>query len=162
MKSRRQQGYLIIEVLIYIGMVFLLLGIGYMAMYRCINNSVALRRNADDITAILHAGEHWRADIRASIGPPRIETSDWEQAIHLPGRDGETLYLYSHEAMFRRHGEGPWVQVLTNIKSSVVISDASQSTTSLRWELELASRGKPHRIRPLFTFIAVPTANPLP
>jgi hypothetical protein len=162
MKSPRQQAYLMIEVLIYIGMVFLLLGIGYMAMYRCINNSVALRHNADDITTVLHAGEHWRADIRSSTGPPRIETSDWEQVIHLPGRDAETLYLYSHEAMFRRHGEGPWVQVLTNIKSSVITADESHATTSLRWELELASRGKPHRIRPLFTFIAVPAVKPMP
>jgi hypothetical protein len=160
MNSRREHAYLMVEVLVYIGMVFLLLGIGYMAMYRCISNSVALRRNADDISTALHVGERWRTDIRASTGQPRIETSDWEQVLHLPADDREIIYLYSHQAVFRRNGEGPWVQVLTNIKTSAILADARQNVTALRWELELATRGKPHRVRPLFTFIGVPVVKP--
>lgn len=162
MKSRREQAYLMVEVLVYIGMVFLLLGIGYMAMYRCINNSVALRRNADDISTALHVGERWRADVRASTVLPRIEVSNSAQTLQLNTGDREIVYRYSNDALFRRAGEGPWVQVLTNIKSSNIETDARQSVTALRWELELATRGKPHRTRPLFTFLSVPGAKPAP
>jgi hypothetical protein len=160
MKSRNQRGYLMIEVLVYIGMVFMLLGIGYMAMYRCISNSVALRHNADDIGTVLHVGERWRADIRSATAAPMIETSNSEQVLHLPNRDREILYLYSREALFRRNGEGPWVQVLTNIKSSVIATDPRQTLTALRWELELATREKHHHVRPLFTFIGVSAVKP--
>ena len=160
MKSRARHGYLMIEVLVYIGLVFMLLGIGYLAMYRCINNSVALRRNADDITTALHVGERWRSDIRSATAAPVIETSNSEQVLHLPNRDREILYLYSREALFRRSGEGPWVQVLTNIKSSVIAADSRQTVTALRWELELATREKHHHVRPLFTFIGLSAVKP--
>ena len=40
------RAYLMIEALVYIAVVFVLLGAGYAAMYRCVDNSIALRRNA--------------------------------------------------------------------------------------------------------------------
>ena len=61
-----QRGYLLIEALVYIAVVVTLLGVAYAAMYRCVDRSFALRRNADDITSALHAGERWRADVRAA------------------------------------------------------------------------------------------------
>src|ERR1019366_10279726 len=54
-------GYLLIEALVYIGVVAALLGVAYAAAYRSIDRSIALRRSADDITSALHAGERWRA-----------------------------------------------------------------------------------------------------
>src|SRR4029077_12950063 len=59
----RQGGYLLTEALVYIGLLFVILGVGYLAMDRSIDNSVLLRRNADDIANALHAGERWRADV---------------------------------------------------------------------------------------------------
>src|SRR5437762_13791685 len=48
-RSRSADGYLLIEMLVYISILLMLLAFGYTALYRCINNSVALRHNADDI-----------------------------------------------------------------------------------------------------------------
>jgi hypothetical protein len=46
---QRNHGYLLVECLAYIGVLFVLLGVSYLALFRCINNSVALRRNAEDL-----------------------------------------------------------------------------------------------------------------
>src|SRR5439155_11435731 len=73
LKPQVRSGYMLIEALVYIGVSFLLLGIGFAAMYRCIDNSVGLRRSADDITSALHAGERWRADVRATVRPVQLE-----------------------------------------------------------------------------------------
>jgi hypothetical protein len=174
MKTRRQSpvsgsrpgrrlkppGYLLIEALVYIGVVFVVLGVGYEALYRCMDCSVALRWNADDITNALHAGERWRADVRSANRPIRLEQTPAEQTLYLPGAHGEIAYRFSTNAVFRRAGEGDWVCLLTHVKSSTIQSDLRQHLTAWRWELELAPRQKgsvrPARVRPLFTFIAVP------
>ena len=69
----RQAGFTLIETVVYLSALFVLLGAGYMAMYRCIDRSVALRRNAEGLTSALRAGEHWRADVRSATGPIRSE-----------------------------------------------------------------------------------------
>src|SRR5260370_40422825 len=88
-------AYLMIECLVYIGVVFALLGAGYAAMYRCIDNSVALRRSADDITRSLRAGERWRADVRFAHGPSRLEKSGAEQLLQIPTERGDIAYRCS-------------------------------------------------------------------
>jgi len=149
-----------IECLIYIGVLFTLMGVGYSALYRCIDNSTALRRSVDDITAALHAGERWRADVRLASGPPRIETTAEGQLLYLTTANGEILYRSSADTIQRKLGMGAWVTVLDNIKSSRLESDPRKNITAWRWELELQTRKKasanPSRILPLFTFIAVP------
>src|ERR1041384_5004380 len=65
-RGSRVQGYLMVEALVYIGVVFVVLGVGYAALYRCIDNSAVMRRTANDITKAMHAGERWRADVRAA------------------------------------------------------------------------------------------------
>ena len=155
-----QRGYLLIEALIYIGVLTALLGVGYAAMYRCIDSSIALRRNADEITGALHAGERWRADVRAANSQPRLESTDDGQLFHLGSARGAVAYRVSTNAVFRRLGEGPWVRLLANAKSSTMTADPRKHVTAWRWELELQPRQsgsvKPSRVRPLFTFIAVP------
>src|SRR6202158_5426895 len=79
-------AYLMTEALVYIGVSFLLLGVGYAVMYRCVNNSIALRRNAEDIARTLRAGEQWRADVRSATSPGRWETTDTGRILRLPGK----------------------------------------------------------------------------
>lgn len=155
-----QPGYLLIEALVYIAVIVALLGAGYAAMYRCIDSSIALRRNADDITSALHAGERWRADVRAARQPVRLEDTADGQLLYLPRATNEVVYRFSTNAVSRRLGAGPWLRLLPSVKSSTMKSDPRQHATAWCWELELAPRTqasvKPGRVRPLFTFIAVP------
>ena len=72
---------------------------GYAAMYRCIDSSIALRRNADDITSALHAGERWRADVRSATNQ-----SAWKS--RMPGsssisraRAAPVVYRFSTNAV---------------------------------------------------------------
>jgi len=158
--SRGRRAYLMIEALVYIAVIVALLGAGYAAMYRCIDSSLALRRNADDIANALHAGERWRADVRAAASQIHVEDTDAGQLLYLESARGSAIYRFSTNAIFRRLGEGPWVRLLPNVKSSSMAADRREHVTAWRWELELATRTqgsvKPGRVRPLFTFVAVP------
>jgi hypothetical protein len=155
-----QRGYLLTEALVYIAVVFVLLGAGYAAMYRCVDSSIALRRNVDDITGALHAGERWRADMRSATHVVRLERTGDGQLLRLEGPKGTVAYRCSTNTIFRRVGDGPWARLLPNVKASTMEADPREYVTAWRWELELATRTKgsvkPGRVRPLFTFIAVP------
>jgi len=152
---RPLRAFLLIEALVYIGVSSLLLGIGFAAIYRCIDNSVALRRNADDITTALHMGERWRADVRAASGPVRLEKLADEQILHLLGGSHEITYRFAEHTAFRRVDAGSWVQLLGRFKSSFVESERRSNVTAWKWELELETRAKAGKVRPLLTFFAV-------
>ena len=155
-----QRAYLLIEVLVYIAVIGVVLGAGYAAMYHCIDSSIALRRVADDITSALHAGERWRADVRSATSPPRVENTEAGQLFYLQSAQGAVEYSFSTNGISRRLGEGAWVRLLPNVKSSTMTADPRKQVTAWRWELELRPRVtgsiKPGRVRPLFTFMAVP------
>jgi hypothetical protein len=155
-----EQGYLLIEALVYIAVIVALLGAGYAAMYRCVDSSIALRRNADDITGALHAGERWRADVRTATSQPRVENTDAGQLLYLEGARGTVVYRFTTNAVFRSVSGGPWAHVLEHVKASVMAPDKRENVTAWRWELEIQPRAKgsvkPGRVRPLFTFLAVP------
>ena len=123
-----------------------------------------MRRNADDITAALHAGERWRADLRSASGKVRLETVEGEQLLHLENSRGGASYRFSTNAVYRRVGPGQWSQLLANVQSSAMEPDPRQNVKAWRWELELKPRlrgaAKAGRIRPLFTFLAVPAQAP--
>jgi hypothetical protein len=118
---------------------------------------VRLRRNADDIAQALHAGERWRADVRAASGPIRFESTDAARILRLPGHRGEVAYQFTTNTVLRRVGNGTWTSLLNNVQSSAMESDQRLNVSAWRWELELKPRSKkPGRVRPLFTFLAVP------
>ena len=155
-----QRAYLLIEALVYIAVIVALLGVGYAAMYRCVDSSLALRRNADDIASALHAGERWRADVRAATTQVRAENTDAGQHLYLEGARGTVTYRFATNAVLRSVNAGPWLHVLSSVKSSTMTTDKREYVTAWRWELELQTHAygsvKPGRVRPLFTFIAVP------
>jgi len=155
-----RRAYLLIEALVYIGVLTALLGVSYAALYRCIDSSIALRRNADEITSALHAGELWRADVRSATAQPRLETTDAGQLLCLDSRRGAVTYRFTTNALFRQLDSGSWVCLLRNVKSSAMIADPRKEVAAWRWELELQPRQsgsvKPGHIVPLFTFLAVP------
>jgi hypothetical protein len=156
--KRQEHGYLILETGVYIFVLLILMGVAYAAMYRCIDRSVALHKNADALISALRAGEHWRADVRAATGA--IRTQEDSPQLLIPTGHGEILYRFETNAILRRAGSNSWYTLLPNVRSSQMQSDARQHTAAWRWELELLPVKKDgsntNRIRPLFTFIAVP------
>ena len=158
---QRNHGYLLIECLVYILVLFVLLGVSYLALFRCINNSVSLRRNADDISKALHIGECWRADVRSATGKIRFVETNFVQVLYLPNLRGQTVYCFASNSISRSYNGGPWSQLLTNVASSTMAPDRRKSVTAWYWNLELRTRRNNSRVCPLFTFMSVPeTAAP--
>lgn len=159
------RGYLLTEALVYIGLVFVLLGVGYAALYRFIDNSVVLRRSTEDISRAMHAGERWRSDVRSAVGI-HLETTRDSEILHLSNPRGEVEYTARGGAVLRRVGAGPWVSVLKDVKASSMQAERQFNVTAWRWELELQPQTKgiikPGRVRPLFTFLAAPRAVSTP
>ena len=164
MKTRsiqRNCGYLLIECLVYILVLFILLGVSYLALFSCINNSVALRRNAEDISKALHIGECWRTDVHLATGNIRVVETNSVQLLYLPNLRGQTVYCFASNSISRSHNGGPWSQLLTNVASSTMAPDRRKTVAAWCWNLELRTRRNNSRVCPLFTFMSVPeTAAP--
>lgn len=154
------RGYMLIEVLVYMGILLILLGLGYAALYDSMENSIALRRNADDIVKALQAGESWRADVRAATSV-RSETNAQGLLLLLRGPSGEVDYRFATNTVFRRLGGNAWRDVVSHVKATSFVFDPRLKMPVWRWELELLpSTTRFTHIRPLFTFLSVPFAKP--
>ncbi len=155
--SRAANGIMLIECLVYTVVLLILLGVAYIAFYRCMENSVALRRNAEDIATALQAGERWRADVRAATGLIHFETVGDASVLRLPTTRGEITYTFTTNTVLRGVGDSPVVCLLPSVTASVMESESRQGIAAWRWELALKPRSKkPVRVQPLFTFLAVP------
>ncbi len=153
----RIDAFTLIEMLVYMGVMVIVLGIAYAATYRSMDASAALRRNANDISRALGAGERWRADMRNAKSPPQIETLGAETILHMPQPNGEIAYRFTSNSILRRVQPGPWAVILRDVQNSAMLADRRDNVTAWRWELELqTSRKAITRTRPLFTFISVP------
>ena len=159
-RDRSRQGILLIECLVYMGALFAVLGVAYSVCFGFWDNTIRLRRNADDIAAALRTGERWRDDVRSATGPLRVEDAPEGTVLHIPRKTGEILYRFSETSISRRSNEtGPWIPLLARVKSSDMQEDKRRQVTAWRWEIELMAHSKSVRLRPLFTFEAVP--NPV-
>jgi Tfp pilus assembly protein PilE len=157
------RGISIIECLVYGFVLLILLGITYSAFYRCVENSYALRRSAEDTAAALRAGERWRADIRSATGSIQSEATPDGAFLHLQSPHGAVDYHFTSNAVLRRAQSGPWAPLLASVKASAMQADPRGDVAAWRWELELRPRSKkPVRMTPLFTFIAVPERSSTP
>ena len=153
-------GYLLTECLIYLSVVLVLLTVGYLATYRCMKNSVTLRRSAEDIAQALSIGEIWREDVRRA-DRVRWVNSDGVEMWFLEGAATTNAYALSDNRLSRWTDNGPWVTVLANVEKTSMQPDKRAHVEAWRWELELKTRTRFARVVPLFTFTAVPgTAEP--
>jgi len=155
-------AFTLVECLVYMSMLLVLLGVGYTAMYKSMDASSGLRRNASDITHALDAGERWREDVRAATQSPRVErVSDDKTLLHIPQPNGEVTYQFATNTILRRAGSGEWSLALEHVNTSAFISDARKNVTAWKWEVELQPYRKSlTRLHPLFTFLAVPANAP--
>jgi hypothetical protein len=154
-RKRHPGGIMLVECMVYIAGFFLITGLAFAAYYRSLDNSRGLRQNADDITRALKAGERWRADVRSARRPLALEQAGGEQVLHIPQASGEIIYLFAQGAVWRKTPtESLPVSWLAAVKDSRMLQDTRDGVAAWRWELELASRQKVVRLRPLFTFMA--------
>ncbi|MGZ4986421.1 MAG: hypothetical protein ACXWBP_00125 [Limisphaerales bacterium] len=156
MKTRLQhrtssQGIMLLEAIAYIAMLVLVLGVGGSLLYRAWSNNIAMRRNADDITRTLIAGELWRTDVRTATGP--IISQDGHE-LHIPSAKGEIVYAFADGAVSRK-ASGQQPRTLAHVASSQMQSDRRTQVSGWRWEVELQHNRKDLQFRPLFTFEAV-------
>lgn len=149
----RSRGISLIECLVYLGAFALIFGLGLLASFRCFDNASSLRRNSDDITQALQAGELWRADIRTATQPIKFDAT--EQMLRITRGEAEIAYKFSENQILRRpRTNAAWFVVLQHVEQSQMTADPRSHTQAWRWELELRPRRQPALLRPLFTFTA--------
>jgi Tfp pilus assembly protein FimT len=155
-QSARRHGFLLIEYLIYFAVLAVVIVVTMRAFYHCWDNSKELRRNADDIIRVLHAGEQWRADVRAANAAVQLTQTDDAEQLLIPSATGPIIYTYTHGEL-RRQSSSPAADnlLLSNLQSSQIQSDPRRRVTAWTWEVELKPTRKDAKVRPLFTFETV-------
>jgi Tfp pilus assembly protein PilE len=149
---RGRAGYLLLELLVFMALMAVILGLAFSAYYRCADNSKRLQQNAADILAATEAGERWRDDIRlasnASLEPDGV----------IMTQSGDTVeYRFDQQSIWRHSAHtSHTICLLTKIKTSTMRPEARRQVSAWRWEVELQARKAPPYLRPLFTFEAVP------
>ena len=135
----------------YVTLFFIVAGMAFALYYRSEERTRFLRRDADDIAAALKAGERWRADIRAAHAMPQAD----EKGIHLRNRTEDIHYFTRDNAVWRQVADRRPVLMLGNVKNSAMLKEQRQIVAGWKWDVELLTRQKNARVRPLFTFFAV-------
>lgn len=150
-------GFTLFECLAYVAFMAIIISIGSMTFSKAWTQSTLIRRNADATVRALHAGERWRADIRRACGPIRVVAGPEGEAVHIPTSGGEVVYRSVPDAILVQAGPGaPEVTLLKEVKTSRMTGERREKLTAWQWDLELKQTREDARIRPLFTFKAVP------
>jgi len=157
-----QRGYLLLECLVYIAALAVIMVVTMRGFYHCWDNTKALRHNADDIIRVLHAGEQWRADLRAATAPVQLTRAGDAEQLRIPCAAGPIVYTFAKGELRRQTSFPAATNLLfTNIHSSQMQSDPRQVVTAWTWELELQPTRKDAKVCPRFTFETVAGAASL-
>ncbi|MEW6158200.1 MAG: hypothetical protein AB1813_12250 [Verrucomicrobiota bacterium] len=157
-RTRRIQnvaGYLLVEMMIYIILFAVVMGMAMAAFSKCLDISRDLDRNASDIIQATRAGERWRADIRSAAQPPKEVELDGRNFFEIETTEGLIVYHFGAGIVWRKEGEQSWRPLLSRVKSSRMIADRRQFVQGWSWEIEMQSRKRIVRVPPLFSFLAV-------
>jgi len=154
-EGRRIAGVMLTEVLVYLAVFAILTSIAFAAFYLCWDHTRALVATTDDITAAVHAGERWRADIRSATGKITVEMLTNGEQVRIPQKNGEVVYRYQNGGLWRKLASSPSEQrVFEKVKASQMRSELRNGVTAWRWELELPLRRSQTQLPLLFTFEA--------
>ncbi|MGO8839103.1 MAG: hypothetical protein ACLQAH_17240 [Limisphaerales bacterium] len=159
--ARTRAGYLLIECLVYLSVIVVVLGLGTGAFYVCWDHSKALLYATDDITAALHAGERWRADIRGATGKITVEITAEGKRLRIPRGTNELIYSFNGGEVRRQIAPSNFSELLlARVKASEMVMETRGPVAAWRWELALTPRRKETRLPLEFTFEAA--AQPTP
>jgi Tfp pilus assembly protein PilE len=149
----QRAGYLLLEMMVFLALMAVIVGLAFSAYYRCADNSKRLQENAADILATVQAGERWRDDIRLAR-----ETAVEEGGVKLIQSSDTVEYRFAQDSIWRHSAQtGRTIRLLSKVKTSTMRPEVRRQVSAWRWEVELQSRKAPPYLRPLFTFEAVPT-----
>lgn len=150
-------GVMLIECIVYIAIVLVIFGVAFSLFYTCSDNYVGLRRNAEDITAVLHAGERWREDVRRAVAPVDHWQSESGPTMFIPQTHSDVYYLFSDASVWRfSSSNSPAEKVLSRVHLSSMRTDLREYVSACSWGVELKPRRKGPRVTPAFHFVAVP------
>jgi hypothetical protein len=159
--ARARAGYLLIECLIYLSVFVVILGLALGAFYVCWDYSKALYYATDDITAALHAGERWRADIRSATGKIAVETTPEGERLRIPQGTDELIYSFNAGEVHRQLASSDFSELLLpKVSVSQMVTEKRGPVAAWRWELELTPRRRETHLPLWFTFEAA--AKPTP
>lgn len=158
-RTHARSGVMLVECIVYIAVLFVILNVAVATLFRVLDHTRGVQRVSADVARALDAGERWRTEIRAADGPLRLVNAGDFQALHIPRESGEVVYVYDGTNVLR-HGiavrsKGPF---LVRVSNSRFVLDQRAGVRSWRWEVELESRRLQPKLKPLFTFQAVPPA----
>jgi hypothetical protein len=152
----KRSGVMLIECLVYIFVFAILLGGGMAAFYFCWDHTRAVIFTAGEIESTLHAGETWRADVRAATGDIVVENTTLGEIVRIPRHEKEIVYRFSDGELRREIPAQNYSRVLLpKVKTSGMKTTPRSGVTAWRWEMELTPRRKGARLPLLFTFEAV-------
>lgn len=154
-----EAGILLVECIVYCAVVMVIFALALAAFNRMAVRTGELQRNTHDIERVLKAGELWRKDVRTATAPCRFEAGDEFIAFVIPQGTNEIVYSNDGTNIHRRVSLSPWQVTVAGVKQSRFELDLRENVAAWRWEIELAQRQKVTRVKPLFTFLAVPGAN---
>lgn len=148
------RGFSLVECLVYISVFALVMFLAMQVFFQTRDSADRLRRNADDITRTLHAGERWREDIRTATGTPRVVEENGQVWLAIPRGTNLTVYAHFKTGVWRQESTNTtWVPALTRVKTSRMEPDVRAHVTAWRWEVELQMKDDKKHTRPLFTFL---------
>ncbi len=150
-----RRAFSLLETLVYVAVLAVVSSVAFAAYYRTSDTTRQLTRNADDITRALRAGEGWRADVRAAVGPLRLDDRPKRTVLHIPSARGEIRYRFENSECWRETEEASApLRCLDRVVGTRFEREARGGVSAWRWELELASTRRHATVKPLFTFLA--------
>jgi hypothetical protein len=153
--ARRCSGVSLIECLVYIAVFAILLGGGMAAFYFCWDHTRAVIFTTSEIESALHAGETWRADVRAATGKISVETTAAGETVKIPEGEKEIVYRSSNGELRREiPAQKSSRLLLEKVKASEIKIAPRDGAAVWCWELELTPRRKETQFPLLFTFEA--------
>jgi hypothetical protein len=157
------RAFSLIECLVYMGILMLLVGLALAGFYRTLKQTSNLEKNAADIVRAVQAGERWREDIRLATGVPQWIGAGPTRELHIPQASGDVAFVFRDNAVWRRSAPAhAWEPLLAQVKDSKMIEDRRPRVIAWRWDVELQENQKVARVRPLFSFLAVPPPGKQP
>lgn len=149
----RARGATLIEMLIYIGLLAVVLGVGVNGLIRVWGVHGTLRRQSDAIVLAGDTGERWRADIRAATGPIR---SDDGTTLTIPVGDRVVTWGFGNGIVWRQAAsDRKAAPLLLGVRASRMTPEIRGPVRAWKWELELEPVPARARTVPLYTFFAV-------
>jgi hypothetical protein len=154
---------MLVECLTYFVILAWVLGAAYATFYVAAGNNAAVRRNAEEVTCVLHAAEQWRKDIRRATGTATSNHLNGVPTWIIPQQDGEIRYHLEEGTLWRLEASrGLSRPVARGVAHSTMRRQDRHGISCYTWMVELKTRSEMPKIRPVFHFTAVPPQEPAP